>query len=123
MCWLGINSQYNINVLRVFFQSLTAKAKYKTVNEKETIRRVTFKATMRGRTITFTWRNINDLLGVTDERMNEWLQPEKLSQEELERVYETKGKKVSAMSDSNRVLQYVYSRLMTHKGGNFNEFT
>ena len=27
------------------------------------------------------------------------------------------------MSDSNRVLQYVYSRMMTHKGGNFNEFT
>ena len=27
------------------------------------------------------------------------------------------------MSDSKRVLQYIYSRLMTHKGGNFNEFT
>ena len=27
------------------------------------------------------------------------------------------------MPDSKRVLQYVYSRLMTHKGGNFNEFT
>ena len=49
--------------------------------------------------------------------MNEWLCPEKLSKEELESVYETKGKKVSAMSDSNRVLQYIYSRLMTHKGG------
>ena len=123
MCWLGINNEYNINVLRVFGQSLTAKAKYKTVNEKEIIRRVTFKATVMGRTICFTWRDINDLLGVTEESMNEWLYPEKLSQEELERVYETKGKKVSAMSDSNRVLQYIYSRLMTHKGGNFNEFT
>ena len=117
MCWLGINSQYNINVLRVFCQSLTAKAKYKMVNEKETIRRVTFKAIVRWRTISFTWRDINDLLGVTEESMNEWLYPEKLCQEELEQVYETKGKKVSAMSDSNRVLQYIYSRLMTHKGG------
>ena len=35
ICWLGINSEYNINVLRVFYQSLTAKAKYKTVNWKE----------------------------------------------------------------------------------------
>ena len=24
MCWLGINSEYNVNVLRVFYQSLTA---------------------------------------------------------------------------------------------------
>ena len=123
MCWLGINCQYNINVLRVFCQSLTAKAKYKMVNEKETIRGVTFKATVRERTISFTWRDINDLLGVTEESKNEWLCPEKLSKEELDRVYETKGKKVYGMSDSNRVLQYVYSRFMTHKGGNFNEFT
>ena len=27
------------------------------------------------------------------------------------------------MSDTNRLLYYVYSRMMTHKGGNFNEFT
>ena len=38
-------------------------------------------------------------------------------------MYGTKGKKVSKMSDSNRILYYVYSRMMTHKGGNFNEFT
>ena len=95
MCWLGINNQYNINVLRVFYQSLSAKAKYKTVNGKETIRRVNFKATVRGRTMNFTWRDINDLLGVTEEGMNEWLHPEKLSKAELEKVYETKGKKVS----------------------------
>ena len=123
MCWLGINKEYNINVLRVFYQSLTAKAKYTKVNEKETIRRVDFKATVRGRNIKFSWRDINRLLGVTEEAMNQWIHADKLSQEELEVVYETKGKKVSAMPDSKRVLQYVYSRLMTHKGGNFNEFT
>ena len=64
----------------------------------------------------FSWQDINSLLGVTDEGMNQWIYLEKLSQEELELAYETKGKKVSGMSDSNRVLQYVYSRLMTHKG-------
>ena len=48
------------------------------------------------------------MLGVTEEDMNEWLHPEKLSKEELEKVYDTKGKKVSGMSDSNRVLQYIY---------------
>ena len=107
----------------MFCQSLTAKAKYKKVNEKEHIRRVTFSATVRGRTFSFTWRDINRLLGVTEEEMNEWIYPEKLSQAELEKVYDTKGKKVPGMSDSNRVLQYLYSRMMTHKGGNFNEFT
>ena len=62
-------------------------------------------------------------MGVTEGAMNEWIFPEKLSQVELEKVYDTKGKKVSGMSDSNRLLYYVYSRMMTHKGGNFNEFT
>ena len=64
-------------------------------------------------------------MGVTEEEMNEWLYPEtlKLSKEELEKVYDTKGKKVSGMSDTNRLLYYVYSLMMTHKGGNFNEFT
>ena len=123
MCWLGINNEYNINVLRVFYQSLTAKPKYKLINGKEIIKRVYFKATVRGRHMKFSWRDINSLLGVNDEGMNQWIYPEKLSQEELELAYETKGKKVSGMPDSNRVLQYVYSRLMTHKGGNFNEFT
>ena len=75
MCWLGISNKYNINVLRVFCQSLTAKAKYKKVNEKEHIRRVTFTATVRGRTFSFSWRDINRLLGVTEESMNEWLFP------------------------------------------------
>ena len=117
MCWLGINSEYNVNVLRVFYQSLTAKPKYKKVNEKETIGRVVFKATVRGRKIKFSWRDINRMLGVTDEGMNQWIYTDKLSQEELEDVYGTKGKKVSAMPDSKRVLQYVYSRLMTNKGG------
>ena len=27
------------------------------------------------------------------------------------------------MPDPKRVLQYIYSRIMTHKGGNFSEFT
>ena len=71
MCWLGINNEYNNNVLRVFCQSLTAKAKYKMVNGKETIRRVNFKATVRGRDISFNWRDINVMLGVTEEDMNE----------------------------------------------------
>ena len=105
MCWLGINNEYNINVLRVFYQSLTAKPKYKLINGKETIKRVDFKATVRGRLMKFSWRDINSLLGVTDEGMNQWIYPEKLSQEELELAYEIKGKKVSGMSDSNRVLQ------------------
>ena len=58
-------------------------------------------------------------MGITEEGMNEWLYPEslKLSKEELEKVYDTQGKKVSGMSDSNRLLYYVYSRMMTHKGG------
>ena len=113
MCWLGVNNEYNINVLRVFCQSLTAETKYKKVNGKEHIRRVTFTATVRGRTFRFTWRDINRLLGVAEEELNEWLYPEKLSQAELEKVYDTKGKKVSGMSDSNRVLHYIYSRMMT----------
>ena len=37
MPWLGINQEYNINVLWVFCQSLTAKAKYKKVNGKDQI--------------------------------------------------------------------------------------
>ena len=118
MCWLGINNEYNVQVLRVFYQSLTAKAKWKTISETESaIGRVDFKATVRGRKIKFSWRDINRLLGVTNEGMNQWIYPNKLSQEELEDVYGTKGKKVSAMPDSKRVLQYVYSRLMTNKGG------
>ena len=85
---------------------------------KEQIRRLTFTATVRGRTFSFTWRDINALMGITEEGMNEWLYPEslKLSKEELEKIYDTQGKKVSGMSDSNRLLYYVYSRMMTHKG-------
>ena len=58
-------------------------------------------------------------MGITDEGMNEWLYPESLkyNKEELEKLYGTPGKKVSKMSDSNRLLYYVYSRMMTHKGG------
>ena len=64
-------------------------------------------------------------MGITEEGMNEWLHPESLkySKEELAKIYDTQEKKVSKMSDSNRLLYYVYSSMMTHKGGNFNEFT
>ena len=71
MCWLGINQEYNINVLRVFFQSLTSKAKYKKVDGKDQIRKVTFTATVRGRTFSFTWRDINHMMGVPEGEMNE----------------------------------------------------
>ena len=117
MCWLGINNEYNVQVLRVFYQSLTAKPKYKKVTEQvSAIGRIDFKATVRGRKIKFTWRDINRFLGVTDEEMNQWTFPEKLDQKALEKAYETKGKKVSGMPDLKRVLQYIYSRLMANKG-------
>ena len=78
MPWLGIKQDYNINVLRVFCQSLTGKVKYKKVDGKEQIRRLTFTVTVRGRTFSFTWKTINDLMGITEEGMNEWLYPESL---------------------------------------------
>ena len=106
MPWLGIDQSYNINVLRVFCQSLTGKAKYKKIDGKEQIRRLSFTATVRGRTFSFTWRDINALMGITEEGMNEWLYPESLkyTKEELEQLYGTPGKKVSKMYDSNRLL-------------------
>ena len=55
--------------------------------------------------------------------MNKWSFAERLEQAELEQIYGTGGKKVSGMPDTQRVLQYIYSRIMTNKGGNFNEFT
>ena len=55
--------------------------------------------------------------------MNQWSFPERLDQAELELAYGTGGRKVSGMPYTQRVLQYLYSRIMTHKGGNFNEFT
>ena len=67
MPWLGINQEYNINVLRVFCESLTGKVKHKKVDGKEQIRRLTFTATVRGRTFSFTWRDINRLMGITEE--------------------------------------------------------
>ena len=125
MPWLGINQDYNVNVLRVLSQSLTGKAKYKKVDGKEQVHKLSFTATVRGRTFRFTWRTLNEMMGITEEGMNEWIYPESLkySKEELKELYGTSNKKVSKMSDSNRLLYYVYSRMMTHKGGNFNEFT
>ena len=118
MPWLGIKQDYNINVLRVFCQSLSGKVKYQKVDGKEQIHRLYFTATVRGRTFSFTWRTLNELMGITDEGMTEWLYPEalKYSMEELEQLYGTNDKKVSKMSDSYRVLYYIYSRMMTHKG-------
>ena len=124
MGWLGISNEYNVQVLRVFYDSLSAKAKYKKIDKNmSAIGRVDFKATVRGRTIKFNWRDINRFLGVTDEEMNEWTFPEKLEQTELVEAYGTEGKKVSGMPDTQRVLQYIYSRIMANKRGNFNEFT
>ena len=40
MPWLGINQDYNVNVLRVFCQSLIGKAKFKKVDGKEQIHRL-----------------------------------------------------------------------------------
>ena len=124
MPWLGINQDYNVNVLRVFSQSLSGRAKYRKVDGKEQIHKLSFSATVRGRTFRFTWKTLNELMGITDESMNEWLYPEahKYSKEDLVTLYGTDDKKVSKMSDSYRLLYYVYSRMMTHKGGNFNEF-
>ena len=81
-------------------------------------------AAVRGVALRFTWKTLNEMMGITDESMNEWLYPEtlKYSKEDLDTLYGTSGKKVSKMSDTYRVLYYVYSRIMTHKGGNFNEF-
>ena len=86
---LGIKQDYNINVLRVFCESLSGKVKHKKVDGKEQIRRLTFTATIRGRTFSFTWRTINDLMGITEEGMNEWLYPESLkySKEKLEDLW------------------------------------
>ena len=79
MNWLGIQNEYNVQVLGVFYQSLVAKPKYKKVTEQvSAIGRTDFKATVRGRRIKFTWRDINRFLGVTNEEMNQWIFPEKL---------------------------------------------
>ena len=69
--WLGINQDYNVNVLRVFCQSLSGKTKYKKVDGKEQIRRLTFTVTVRGRTLRFTWKTLNELMRITEEGMNE----------------------------------------------------
>ena len=48
MPWLGINQDYNVNVLRVFCQSLSGRAKYRKVDGKEQIHKLSFSATVRG---------------------------------------------------------------------------
>ena len=57
MTWLGIQNEYNVQVLRVFYESLSAKAKYKNISESTSaIGRVDFKATVRGMKIKFNWK-------------------------------------------------------------------
>ena len=65
--WLGINHDYNVNVLRVFSQSLSGRAKYKKVDGKEQVHKLSFTATVRGRTFRFTWRTLNEMMGITEE--------------------------------------------------------
>ena len=72
MNWLGIQNDYNINVLRVFYQSLSAKIKLRDPLKKSEVARVDFYATVRGRTIKFNWKTINQFLGITDPDMNKW---------------------------------------------------
>ena len=98
MNWLGLQNEYNINVLRVFYESLTATVKYRDISKKKTaIGRVDFKATVRGRRIKFNWSHINRFLGITDKELNEWTFPERLDQADLELAYGTGGKKVPGM--------------------------
>ena len=124
MNWLGLQNEYNVNVLRVFYVSLTATVKVRDITQRKSeIARVDFRTTVRGRKIKFNWRHINHFLGLTDPELNKWSYPERLDQANLELAYGTSGKRVSGMAHTKRVLQYIYSRIMTHKGGNFSEFT
>ena len=76
MPWLSINQNYNVNVLRVFCQTLTGRAKFRKVDGKEQIHKLSFTATVRGRSIRFTWQTLNEIMGITDESMNEWMYPD-----------------------------------------------
>ena len=89
MPWLSINQDYNVNVLRVFCQTLTGRAKFKKVDGKDQIHRLSFTATVRGRSLRFTWKTLNELMGITDDSMNEWMYPEtlKYSKEDLEKLW------------------------------------
>ena len=102
MNWLGIQNDYSVNVLRVFYQSLSAKVKRR---EKDNlVASVRFSATVRGRHIEFDWQVINQLLGITDPNLNKWKYHRRFLSEQLKDAYGTEGKKVSGMTDLNRVV-------------------
>ena len=72
MNWLGLQQEYSVQVLRVFYESLTATVKLRDITQKKSeITRVDFRATVRGRKIKFNWRHINRFLGLTDEELNQ----------------------------------------------------
>ena len=123
MTWLGIQNEYIVGVLRAFYQSLVAHVKRREKGDKSLVAHIRFFATVRGRSIEFDWKIINQLLGITDPNLNKWKFHRRFSSDQLKDAYGTDGKKASGMSDLHRVIQYIYSRIMTHKGGNFSEFT
>ena len=123
MNWLGIQNDYSVSVLRVFYQSLCADVKTREKDKQTLVAGVRFSATVRGRHIEFDWKIINQILGITDPILNKWKYHRRFPSDQLKDAYGTEGKKVSGMTDHNRVIQYIYSRIMTHKGGNFSEFT
>ena len=123
MNWLGIQNEYNVGVLRAFYQSLSAHVKRREMGDKALVAHVRFTATVRGRNIEFDWKIINQLLGITDPILNKWKYHRRFPNDQLKDAYGTDGKKASGMSDLHRVIPYSYSRIMTHKGGNFSEFT
>ena len=66
MNWLGIQNEFNVGVLRVFYQSLHHTVRRKEKGNESLVAHVRFYATVRGRSIEFDWKKINELLGITD---------------------------------------------------------
>ena len=69
--WVGLQQEYNVQVLRVFFESLTATVKVKDMSKKKSeITKVDFRATVRGRSIKFNWtkQNWNLPMGLVERR-------------------------------------------------------
>ena len=75
---------------------------------KSEVARVDFYATIRGRTIKFNWKTINQFMGITNPDLNKSKYHRRFVQEDLEEVYGTSRKRVSSMPDAKRVLQYIY---------------
>ena len=104
MNWLGIQNDYSVNVLCVFYQSLYAKVKRREKDNETLVAGVRFYATVRGRHIEFDWRIINHLLGIIALALNKWKYHRRFNSDRLSEVYGTEGKKVSGMTDLNRVI-------------------